>query len=67
MPASRCAPDLCIMNYYTAEAKMGVHQDKDERPETIAAGDLRSCRSRSATPRASSIGGAVATRSDRRR
>lgn len=31
-------PDLCIMNYYTAEAKMGVHQDKDERPETIAAG-----------------------------
>ena len=32
------APDLCILNYYTAEAKMGVHQDKDERPETIAAG-----------------------------
>ena len=31
-------PDLCIMNYYTAEARMGVHQDKDERPETIAAG-----------------------------
>ena len=31
-------PDLCIMNYYTADAKMGVHQDKDERPETIAAG-----------------------------
>ena len=31
-------PDLCIMNYYTVEAKMGVHQDKDERPETIAAG-----------------------------
>src|SRR3954469_17835649 len=21
-------PDLCIMNYYTADAKMGVHQDK---------------------------------------
>jgi alkylated DNA repair protein (DNA oxidative demethylase) len=32
------SPDLCIMNYYTAGAKMGVHQDKDERPETIAAG-----------------------------
>jgi alkylated DNA repair protein (DNA oxidative demethylase) len=32
------APDLCIMNYYTDAAKMGVHQDKDERPETIAAG-----------------------------
>src|SRR3954464_7671515 len=31
-------PDLCIMNYYTSDAKMGVHQDKDERPETIAAG-----------------------------
>ena len=31
-------PDLCIMNYYTGEAKLGVHQDKDERPETIAAG-----------------------------
>lgn len=31
-------PDLCIMNYYSAEARMGVHQDKDERPETIAAG-----------------------------
>jgi DNA alkylation damage repair protein AlkB len=30
--------DLCIMNFYTAEARMGVHQDKDERPETIAAG-----------------------------
>ena len=30
--------DLCIMNYYTADAKLGVHQDKDERPETIAAG-----------------------------
>lgn len=31
-------PDLCIMNYYTAESRMGVHQDKDERAETIAAG-----------------------------
>jgi DNA alkylation damage repair protein AlkB len=30
--------DLCIMNFYTADAKLGVHQDKDERPETIAAG-----------------------------
>jgi DNA oxidative demethylase len=32
----RC--DMCIMNYYTSDAKLGVHQDKDERPETIAAG-----------------------------
>ena len=31
-------PDLCIMNYYGPDAKMGVHQDKDERPETIAKG-----------------------------
>lgn len=31
-------PDICIMNYYTAESRMGVHQDKDERPETLAAG-----------------------------
>lgn len=31
-------PDVCIMNYYSSEARMGVHQDKDERPETIAAG-----------------------------
>jgi DNA oxidative demethylase len=31
-------PDLCIMNFYTSVARMGVHQDRDERPETIAAG-----------------------------
>jgi DNA alkylation damage repair protein AlkB len=31
-------PDVCIMNFYTVEARMGVHQDKDERSETIAAG-----------------------------
>ena len=31
-------PDLCILNYYSSTAKMGVHQDKDERAETIAAG-----------------------------
>jgi DNA alkylation damage repair protein AlkB len=31
-------PDMCIMNFYTPEAKLGVHQDKDERPGTIAAG-----------------------------
>jgi alkylated DNA repair protein (DNA oxidative demethylase) len=31
-------PDICILNFYGPEAKMGVHQDKDERPETIAAG-----------------------------
>jgi len=31
-------PDLCIMNYYTSESRMGVHQDKDESPASIAAG-----------------------------
>src|SRR4051794_16985345 len=31
-------PDLCIMNYYTEAAKMGVHQDKDEGKASIAAG-----------------------------
>lgn len=31
-------PDLCIMNHYAAESRMGVHQDKDEREDTIAAG-----------------------------
>lgn len=30
--------DLCIMNRYAAESRMGVHQDKDEGPESIAAG-----------------------------
>ena len=32
------SPDLCIMNHYTADAKLGIHQDKDERADTIAAG-----------------------------
>lgn len=31
-------PDLCIMNFYDRESRMGVHQDKDERRETIDAG-----------------------------
>jgi alkylated DNA repair protein (DNA oxidative demethylase) len=31
-------PDLCIMNFYSAGARLGVHQDKDERRETIASG-----------------------------
>ena len=32
------APDLCIVNWYTATSRMGLHQDKDESPETIARG-----------------------------
>jgi DNA oxidative demethylase len=31
-------PDLCILNYYDAEGRMGLHQDKDESAESIAAG-----------------------------
>ncbi len=31
-------PDVCIMNFYDQQSRMGVHQDKDERPETLAAG-----------------------------
>ena len=30
--------DLCIMNYYDAEGRMGLHQDKDESASSIAAG-----------------------------
>jgi alkylated DNA repair protein (DNA oxidative demethylase) len=30
--------DLCILNYYDADGKMGVHQDKDETERSIAAG-----------------------------
>ena len=30
--------DLCIVNFYDADSRMGVHQDKDEPKETIAAG-----------------------------
>ena len=30
--------DLCILNYYDREGRMGLHQDKDESPASIAAG-----------------------------
>src|SRR5688500_19276542 len=29
-------PDLCILNYYDADGRMGLHQDNDEGPESIA-------------------------------
>ncbi len=32
------APDICILNHYDREGRMGVHQDKDEQPDTLAAG-----------------------------
>ena len=31
-------PDLCIVNFYGADGRMGLHQDKDEGAESIAAG-----------------------------
>lgn len=34
----RFTPDICIMNLYSADSRMGVHQDKDESPESLAAG-----------------------------
>jgi alkylated DNA repair protein (DNA oxidative demethylase) len=32
------AADVCILNYYDGEGRMGLHQDKDESPASIAAG-----------------------------
>jgi alkylated DNA repair protein (DNA oxidative demethylase) len=34
----RFDPDLCILNYYDKEGRMGLHQDKDESEASIAAG-----------------------------
>jgi DNA alkylation damage repair protein AlkB len=31
-------PDLCIMNWYGPDGRMGLHQDKDESPESIENG-----------------------------
>jgi alkylated DNA repair protein (DNA oxidative demethylase) len=31
-------PDVCILNCYDAEGRMGLHQDKDESAESIARG-----------------------------
>ena len=31
-------PDVCILNYYDAEGRMGLHQDKDEGPRSLEAG-----------------------------
>jgi DNA oxidative demethylase len=30
--------DLCILNYYDAEGRMGLHQDKDESERSLASG-----------------------------
>ena len=31
-------PDICLVNYYNAKARLGLHQDKDESAESIEAG-----------------------------
>lgn len=31
-------PDICLINLYPDGGRLGLHQDKDERPETIEAG-----------------------------
>lgn len=31
-------PDICLLNYYAGDGRMGLHQDKDESAASIAAG-----------------------------
>jgi DNA alkylation damage repair protein AlkB len=31
-------PDICILNYYGSDGRMGMHQDKDEGPRSLEAG-----------------------------
>jgi DNA alkylation damage repair protein AlkB len=31
-------PDICLINLYAADGRMGLHKDKDESPASIAAG-----------------------------
>lgn len=31
-------PDICLINYYGPDGRMGLHQDKDESPASLAAG-----------------------------
>lgn len=31
-------PDVCILNFYDRHGRMGLHQDKDESAESLAAG-----------------------------
>ena len=31
-------PDICIVNWYSANSKMGLHQDKDESDESLSRG-----------------------------
>jgi DNA alkylation damage repair protein AlkB len=33
-----CRPDICLINYYGPEGRMGLHQDKDESAASLEAG-----------------------------
>lgn len=33
-----CTPDIALVNWYESDGRMGLHQDKDEGPGSIAAG-----------------------------
>ncbi|XP_043723458.1 alpha-ketoglutarate-dependent dioxygenase AlkB-like [Telopea speciosissima] len=32
------SPDICIVNFYTESGKLGLHQDRDETPESLKRG-----------------------------
>jgi len=36
--AMRIVPDICIINQYGSDGRMGLHQDKDESPASLAQG-----------------------------
>jgi DNA alkylation damage repair protein AlkB len=33
-----CRPDICLINFYGDDGRMGLHQDKDESPASLEAG-----------------------------
>lgn len=33
-----CTPDICLINFYQADGRMGLHQDKDESAASLGAG-----------------------------
>jgi DNA alkylation damage repair protein AlkB len=33
-----CRPDICLINFYASDGRMGVHQDKDESAASLEAG-----------------------------
>jgi alkylated DNA repair protein (DNA oxidative demethylase) len=35
---SSCRPDICLVNFYGPDGRMGLHQDKDESPASIREG-----------------------------